>query len=146
MSVIFVFGLPLQVNGKPYNQARLLLGSIGSLHPANRLAGYITGRLQVPTSISQMASRQRGATDKINSRDELRIEVAGTVTPPTVTAVKSADLKAPTQSPGEHTSSICFANAGHNQLKNAPKPNHPPLSPVRTELLEFHSGPTFSVL
>lgn len=97
-----MFGVPLQVNGKPYNKARLLLGSMGSLHPANRLAGYITGRLRVPTSISQIVSRKIGLTDQTNPREELRVKVAGTVIPPTVTAVKTANLKASTKSPGEN--------------------------------------------
>ncbi|XP_061785343.1 MAX gene-associated protein isoform X1 [Nerophis lumbriciformis] len=42
----------LVVNGKSYNQARLLLGSMGSLHPANRLAAYVTGRLQPSADLS----------------------------------------------------------------------------------------------
>ncbi|XP_056620935.1 MAX gene-associated protein isoform X2 [Triplophysa dalaica] len=37
---------PVQVNGKPYTKANLLLGQIGSLHPANRLAAYVTGRMK----------------------------------------------------------------------------------------------------
>ncbi|XP_069494899.1 MAX gene-associated protein [Ambystoma mexicanum] len=36
----------IQVNGKSYPQAKLLLGQMGALHPANRLAAYITGRLR----------------------------------------------------------------------------------------------------
>lgn len=102
LSVISVFGGPSsQVNGKSYNQARLLLGSMGSLHPANRLAGYITGRLRVPTSVSLKVSQKIGLTDKIKPDDELRIKVAGTVVPPTVTARKTADLTASTQPPGK---------------------------------------------
>lgn len=97
-----MFGGPSsQVNGKSYNQARLLLGSMGSLHPANRLAGYITGRLRVPTSVSLKVSQKIGLTDKIKPDDELRIKVAGTVVPPTVTARKTADLKASMQPPGK---------------------------------------------
>ncbi|XP_026868973.2 MAX dimerization protein MGA a isoform X2 [Electrophorus electricus] len=40
-------GVPGQiwVNGKPYPQAKLELGQMGALHPANRLAAYITGRV-----------------------------------------------------------------------------------------------------
>ncbi|CAL8315935.1 unnamed protein product [Merluccius merluccius] len=33
------------VNGKSYPRACLMLGNVGSLHPANRLAAYVTGRL-----------------------------------------------------------------------------------------------------
>ncbi|KAA0710888.1 MAX gene-associated protein [Triplophysa tibetana] len=35
----------IMVNGKPYPQAKLELGKMGALHPANRLAAYITGRI-----------------------------------------------------------------------------------------------------
>ncbi|KAL7873166.1 hypothetical protein AOLI_G00122370 [Acnodon oligacanthus] len=35
----------ITVNGKPYPQAKLELGQMGALHPANRLAAYITGRV-----------------------------------------------------------------------------------------------------
>ncbi|KAG8449441.1 hypothetical protein GDO86_016191 [Hymenochirus boettgeri] len=36
----------IQVNGKNYPRAKLLLGQMGALHPANRLAAYITHRLR----------------------------------------------------------------------------------------------------
>ncbi|KAI4882943.1 hypothetical protein NFI96_015613, partial [Prochilodus magdalenae] len=35
----------ISVNGKSYPQAKLELGQMGALHPANRLAAYITGRV-----------------------------------------------------------------------------------------------------
>lgn len=37
---------PLQVNGRPYPLAKIQLGLVGALHPANRLAAYLTGRVQ----------------------------------------------------------------------------------------------------
>ncbi|XP_071414480.1 MAX gene-associated protein isoform X2 [Pithys albifrons albifrons] len=54
----------IQVNDKWYPQAKLLLGQMGALHPASRLAAYITGRLQptvldiaaLSTVISKVAS------------------------------------------------------------------------------------------
>ncbi|KAJ8291136.1 hypothetical protein GJAV_G00021790 [Gymnothorax javanicus] len=36
----------IKVNGRSYPQAKLQLGQMGALHPANRLAAYITGRLR----------------------------------------------------------------------------------------------------
>ncbi|KAM5129344.1 MAX gene-associated protein [Mantella aurantiaca] len=36
----------IQVNGKKFPQAKLLLGQMGALHPANRIAAYITHRLR----------------------------------------------------------------------------------------------------
>ncbi|XP_048340305.1 MAX gene-associated protein isoform X3 [Sphaerodactylus townsendi] len=51
----------IQVNGKNYPQAKLLLGQMGALHPANRLAAYITGRLQPtildPSTVSAVVSK-----------------------------------------------------------------------------------------
>ncbi|KAJ8353574.1 hypothetical protein SKAU_G00211410 [Synaphobranchus kaupii] len=55
-------GVPAQglikVNGKSYPQAKLQLGQMGALHPANRLAAYITGRLR---PLSQEASSAAGS-------------------------------------------------------------------------------------
>ncbi|KAK2533184.1 Mga [Columba livia] len=59
----------IQVNDKRYPQAKLLLGQMGALHPANRLAAYITGRLQptvldissLSTVISKVASNANAA-------------------------------------------------------------------------------------
>lgn len=34
-----------QVNGKLYPLAKIQLGKMGALHPANRLAAYLTGRV-----------------------------------------------------------------------------------------------------
>lgn len=35
----------LQVNGKSYAKAKVLLGQLGALHPVNRFAAFVTGRL-----------------------------------------------------------------------------------------------------
>ncbi|KAF4070757.1 hypothetical protein AMELA_G00277210, partial [Ameiurus melas] len=35
----------IKVNGKTYTQAKLLLGQLGALHPANSVAAFLTGRL-----------------------------------------------------------------------------------------------------
>ncbi|KAI4792771.1 hypothetical protein KUCAC02_033157, partial [Chaenocephalus aceratus] len=37
--------LLFHVNGKPYPLAKIQLGKMGALHPANRLAAYLTGRV-----------------------------------------------------------------------------------------------------
>ncbi|KAK0140666.1 MAX gene-associated protein [Merluccius polli] len=37
--------LLVQLNGKPYPTAMIQLGRMGALHPANRLAAYLTGRV-----------------------------------------------------------------------------------------------------
>ncbi|XP_054827941.1 MAX gene-associated protein-like isoform X2 [Eublepharis macularius] len=58
----------IQVNGKNYPQAKLLLGQIGALHPANRLAAYITGRLQ-PTVLD--ISTLSTVTSKVTSNPKV---------------------------------------------------------------------------
>ncbi|XP_044026184.1 MAX gene-associated protein isoform X2 [Siniperca chuatsi] len=92
------YGL-IQVNGKSYNQARLLLGNMGSLHPANRFAAYVTGRLHAPADISHINSQKSDPTNKINTPGTLHIKAAGTVVPPIIIARKTTDLKTPAQPP-----------------------------------------------
>ncbi|XP_034143794.1 MAX gene-associated protein isoform X2 [Esox lucius] len=48
----------IQVNGKSYSQARLLLGQMGALHPANRLAAFVTGRLRSVAKSAQSAPQK----------------------------------------------------------------------------------------
>nr|XP_056706886.1 MAX gene-associated protein-like [Euleptes europaea] len=71
----------IQVNGKNYPQAKLLLGQMGALHPANRLAAYITGRLQPTvldlstvkvTSNPKVAGKSQVFTSTISSSSAAR--------------------------------------------------------------------------
>ncbi|KAL0165359.1 hypothetical protein M9458_041112, partial [Cirrhinus mrigala] len=49
---------PIKVNGKTYAQAKLILGRMGALHPANRLAAYVTGRIKpLPQNTSRSVSK-----------------------------------------------------------------------------------------
>lgn len=52
----------LQVNDKYYNHATVLLGRMGSLHPANRLAALVTGRLQVDKKPEKKLSKNTANT------------------------------------------------------------------------------------
>ncbi|XP_077597095.1 MAX gene-associated protein isoform X2 [Stigmatopora nigra] len=52
----------IQVNGKTYSNVNLLLGSMGSLHPANRLAAYATGRLIPRVDLTRRMSRAAPST------------------------------------------------------------------------------------
>ena len=93
--------ISLQVNGKSYNQARLLLGSMGSLHPANRLAAYVTGRLNAPAVISQKNSQKPDSTLRNNSPSTLHVKATDTEVPQTVTAGRTTNLKIAVQSLGK---------------------------------------------
>nr|XP_006008527.1 PREDICTED: MAX gene-associated protein isoform X1 [Latimeria chalumnae]XP_006008528.1 PREDICTED: MAX gene-associated protein isoform X1 [Latimeria chalumnae] len=83
----------IQVNGKSYPQAKLLLGQMGALHPANRLAAYITGRLRptvldlsslstVISKSSRTATGTKEATVTTNARMKpTTIAIAPAVSP-----------------------------------------------------------------
>ncbi|XP_054618404.1 uncharacterized protein magl isoform X2 [Dunckerocampus dactyliophorus] len=77
------------VNGKSYNQARLLLGSMGSLHPANRLAAYVTGRLQPSVDIPLKTD----GGPKHDPAAKQSLKVAGRLLPLVVSAKNSTDVK-----------------------------------------------------
>lgn len=74
---------------------------MGSLHPANRLAAYITGRLSAPGKTIHTNSQKLDPTQKENIQGTLHIKASGTVVPPIITARKTTDLKTPTQQPGK---------------------------------------------
>ncbi|XP_040920857.1 MAX gene-associated protein isoform X2 [Toxotes jaculatrix] len=88
------YGL-IQVNGKSYNQARLLLGNMGSLHPANRLAAYVTGRLHTPVDVSRKDAQKPDPTKKNNTPGTLHTKAAGTVVPSIITARRTTVSKTP---------------------------------------------------
>lgn len=73
---------------------------MGSLHPANRLAAYITGRVSLPAEITKKPSLKSDPANKANTPGVV-IKAAGTVAPSTVTTRTTAELKAPTQT-GKH--------------------------------------------
>ncbi|KAM7108479.1 MAX gene-associated protein isoform 7-T9 [Ciconia maguari] len=82
----------IQVNDKRYPQAKLLLGQMGALHPANRLAAYITGRLRptvldistLSTVISKVASNAKAAASGTPS-----VQVPTTSTPKTTSSTST---------------------------------------------------------
>lgn len=88
---------------------------MGSLHPANRLAAYITGRLGAPGKVFHKNSQKPDPTLRNNNNIQgtLHIKAAGTVVPPIITARKTTDLKTPTQQPGEIVS---VPGLQHNHL------------------------------
>ncbi|XP_037595381.1 MAX gene-associated protein isoform X8 [Cebus imitator] len=90
----------IQVNGKSYPQAKLLLGQMGALHPANRLAAYITGRLRpsvldlstLSTVISKVASNAKVAASR----------KPRTLLPSTSNSKMASSSGAPTNRPGKN--------------------------------------------
>ncbi|XP_069064866.1 MAX gene-associated protein isoform X2 [Pleurodeles waltl] len=83
----------IQVNGKSYPQAKLLLGQMGALHPANRLAAYITGRLR-PTVLD--LSTLSTVISKVSSSSKTSTPLTTVTTPttkPTVTFTSSSNTE-----------------------------------------------------
>ncbi|KAM9557662.1 MAX gene-associated protein isoform 3-T4 [Guaruba guarouba] len=82
----------IQVNDKRFPQAKLLLGQMGALHPANRLAAYITGRLRhtvlgistLSTVISKVDSTAKAAASGTPS-----VQVPTTSTPKTTSSTST---------------------------------------------------------
>ncbi|XP_027725702.1 MAX gene-associated protein isoform X7 [Vombatus ursinus] len=99
----------IEVNGKSYPQAKLLLGQMGALHPANRLAAYITGRLRpsvldlstLSTVISKVASNAKVAASRIPRTQVPSPSTSQTMSSSTTTASTMTTLKAfvPAQRP-----------------------------------------------
>ncbi|XP_061609594.1 uncharacterized protein magl isoform X2 [Phyllopteryx taeniolatus] len=82
----------IQVNGKTYNHVNLLLGSMGSLHPANRLAAYATGRLQPRADLARRVDR--AAVCKVDTKPtNQNLKAAGRLLPLVVSAKNSTDVK-----------------------------------------------------
>lgn len=92
--------LSVQVNNKFYNHARVLLGGIGSLHPANRLAAYITGRLRAPGGTALSAAQKPDPIKKVNAPEAPPEEGARTAVPPT-TVARTTEPKTAVQPPGK---------------------------------------------
>lgn len=104
--------LPLQVNGKSYNQARLQLGKMGSLHPANRLAAYVTGRLNASVDVPQKNSQKSDSTHKTSTPKTGTVKVASSLVSPSIAARKTTDLKTLTPSPGKVVSLLLDHSRG----------------------------------
>ncbi|XP_030578026.1 MAX gene-associated protein isoform X2 [Archocentrus centrarchus] len=105
----------IQVNGKSYNQARLQLGKMGSLHPANRLAAYVTGRLHASVDITHKNSQKPDSMQKTGISRTGTIKAASSPAPPLITAKKTTGLKTPAQAPA-HLFQPCLQRKGSISL------------------------------
>lgn len=106
LASVCIFLFLLQVNGKKYPQAKLLLGQMGALHPANRLAAYITGRLRptmldlstLSTAISKAESDAKLASSEPQSAEVPTTEISKTPFPSNTTSTSTVT------SPNAHAS------------------------------------------
>ncbi|XP_014805782.1 PREDICTED: MAX gene-associated protein [Calidris pugnax] len=86
----------IQVNDKRFPQAKLLLGQMGALHPTNRLAAYITGRLR-PTVLS--VSALSTVISKVASNAKAPASGTPSVQVPTTSSPKTTSSTSTTSTP-----------------------------------------------
>lgn len=86
----------LQVNGKDFNLAKIELGRMGALHPANRLAAYLTGRTASTQQRKAFLLRCRRPQDSVRSASSLLVAAAAAVAPPPSTSQPPAPADPPT--------------------------------------------------
>ncbi|XP_028296033.1 MAX gene-associated protein isoform X2 [Gouania willdenowi] len=122
----------VQVNDKSYSQARLLLGNIGSLHPANRLAAYVTGRLPAP-SISQKIPGQ----PKSNSAGSLHKKPEEPVVQPAPSTSNSTGVKSTPK-----LSAPDLGKIGLNTCSQPPPQINPKLYPLSSTVSNQHGFST----
>lgn len=105
----------MQVNGKSYPLAKIQLGRMGALHPANRLAAYLTGRVQScrPQPVPPRSSLCTGRPPQSSGTTTRTISAPVTTTAPTTPAGPQPSVNLLTPPTGEPTggSSVC-ANPG----------------------------------
>ncbi|XP_042599182.1 MAX dimerization protein MGA a isoform X2 [Cyprinus carpio] len=159
----------IMVNGKTYPQAKLELGKMGALHPANRLAAYITGRIcPVSQSGPNVVTTSTVTKASITSVPVSTVSTATTVTSTsasTAKPLKSVVTKPPvgkvfTQFVVNHINSQNLTNTSTSQLQpSVPKIVIPSsmlmigreagapgvaLSPVKADLVTQVSKPSDS--
>lgn len=75
---------------------------MGSLHPANRLAAYITGRVNLPAEIGKRASQKLDPAHKASTAGVLPINAAGSAAPSAKAApAATVELKTVAQPAGK---------------------------------------------
>ncbi|XP_063145985.1 MAX gene-associated protein isoform X2 [Candoia aspera] len=84
----------IQVNGKNSPQAKLLLGQMGALHPANRLAAYLTGRLQPTVLDLSTVIFKIAPNNKLAASESLSTEVSTSETSKTPFSSDTASVSA----------------------------------------------------
>ncbi|KAM4724421.1 MAX dimerization protein MGA a isoform 2-T2 [Anableps anableps] len=81
----------IQVNGKRYPLAKMKLGRMGALHPANRLAAYLTGRVGSPRL--QRASSSSEPSCKLQSSPHVTSSAFSVPSAPAASTVASTMLQ-----------------------------------------------------
>ncbi|XP_038141998.1 MAX gene-associated protein isoform X1 [Cyprinodon tularosa] len=125
----------IQVNDKYYNHATVLLGRMGSLHPANRLAAHVTGRLQVDKKPEKKLSKNTA-----NTPQPLHLKAANAFIPLAMDQKTIQHPKADLLKPNS-LSNIPNNMAQDSQKSQCPSPSAQLFIPVQPNI---HSSSTSS--
>ncbi|XP_077586947.1 MAX dimerization protein MGA a isoform X2 [Stigmatopora nigra] len=112
---------PIQVNGKRYPVAKIQLGEVGSLHPANRLAAYLTGRVaatkkkQAPLTALEPQRASSSFSDGTCATTTFTSTSTSTSTSISTTTSKLSITSAPTS-----TSAVTSMSATTSKLTGTP--------------------------
>ncbi|XP_018415557.1 PREDICTED: MAX gene-associated protein [Nanorana parkeri] len=136
----------IQVNGKKFPQAKLLLGQMGALHPANRIAAYITHRLRPSLLYLSKAKKDRAKLNVHNAGQESstaneNVEIASDEVK-TAVALPQSETVLPSTPSGVCTDFVM--GEGGSQEKESSEVLSP--EPTAVELPKMHTQPTPPVL
>ncbi|XP_051942045.1 MAX dimerization protein MGA a isoform X2 [Hippocampus zosterae] len=112
-------GDPIQVNGKMYPLAKILLGEMGALHPANRLAAYLTGRV-APTRKRRVIPALPEARRMSSPCHELTYPTATSTSTTTSTPTAALASSATSASTAASTTTVGSTSAAISPAPDAP--------------------------
>ncbi|XP_014050333.2 MAX dimerization protein MGA a isoform X1 [Salmo salar] len=118
------------VNGRSYPHAKLQLGMMGAMHPANRLAAYLTGKLRRPTGPEpSMASSVSSQHPPSETPEDAR---SSTGQPAQLTATPTTSLTMVTTTTTTSVPSVASVAAGPKSIGDVSLPKTSPSSGVVT--------------
>ncbi|XP_046901370.1 MAX dimerization protein MGA a isoform X4 [Hypomesus transpacificus] len=139
----------VQVNGRSYPHAKIQLGKMGAIHPANRLAAYLTGRLSHASQeqVKVASSSTTNPTIASNSKPQKQPSAVGISAPQRTpsaatssnTSVTTSDVQKTVVSvsntaPGEvgapKPTMLIIPVPGTNNVFKMPCPTSQPLTPI----------------
>ncbi|XP_076128618.1 uncharacterized protein LOC143109701 [Alosa pseudoharengus] len=127
----------VEVNGKHYAKARLMLGRMGALHPANRLAAFVTGRM-VTLPQTEAEERLRAAVRKTS--EALGSSAASSQTQESSVRESAAVRKTSEALGSSATSSQTQESSMGERAAPEPLADAPPKEPCASQLLYIPIG------
>ncbi|XP_073466888.1 MAX gene-associated protein [Aquarana catesbeiana] len=131
----------IQVNGKTFPQAKLLLGQMGALHPANRIAAYITHRLRPNLLYLSKEASAKAAANNAVSESSTAIENSKVPTDGQKTTVASPQSKTVLPSTPSGVFTQVVTGEDGSLEKESPEVRSPEPSAVELPKIHMQSSP-----